>query len=105
VTEAMDQAKQWCGHNGGDLYVLSRDPAETASGRWEVDGTCALIDPTTTPDYIKAEERKQKRAERKKKQAAKKKAEQKQAKQAAKKKAAAKTAAKKKKAKQATTTE
>ena len=101
VTEAMDQAKQWCGHNGGDLYVLSRDPGETAFGRWEVDGTCALIDPTTTPDYIKAEERKAKRAERKKKQAAKKKAEAKQAK----KKAAAKTAAKKKKAKQATTTE
>lgn len=93
VKEAMDQAKQWCGHNGGDLYVLSRDPGETAFGRWQVDGTCALIDPSTTPEHIKAQERKEKREARKKKNAQKKAQEQKQAKKAGAKKKKKKKAA------------
>ena len=92
VKEAMDSAKQWCGHNGGDLYVLEHDPEQGAFGRYNVDGSCALIDPATTPEHIKAEERAKRRAERKQKAAAKKKA---TAKKAKKKTAKKKTAKKK----------
>jgi hypothetical protein len=101
LNEAMDGAKQWCGSYGADLFVLDHDPTSTSSGRYEIEGTCGLIDPTTTPDHIKKAERQKRREERREKRDALEQAENKKAKQAAKKKKA-KQAAKKKKAKQAT---
>ena len=97
LNEAMDGAKQWCGSYGADLFVLDHDPTSTSRGRYEVEGTCGLIDPTTTPEHIKKAERQKRRAERREKREELEQAEQKKAKQAARKKKA-KQAAKKKQA-------
>lgn len=40
VTEAMDMAKEQCGANGADLYILDVEPYASGGG-FRVDGICA----------------------------------------------------------------
>lgn len=42
VKEAMDVAKNQCGREGAELYVLHVEPYES-SGAWNVDGVCAVF--------------------------------------------------------------
>ena len=42
VKEAMDVAKNQCGREGADLYILNVEPYESG-GVWNVDGICAVF--------------------------------------------------------------
>ncbi len=42
VKEAMDVAKNQCGREGAELYVLNVEPYESG-GTWNVDGVCAVF--------------------------------------------------------------
>lgn len=42
VKEAMDVAKNQCGREGGELYVLNVEPYESG-GTWNIDGVCAVF--------------------------------------------------------------
>ena len=42
VKEAMDVAKNQCGREGAELYVLNVEPYESG-GVWNVDGVCAVF--------------------------------------------------------------
>ena len=42
VKEAIDVAKNQCGREGAELYVLNVEPYESA-GAWKVDGACAVF--------------------------------------------------------------
>ena len=42
VQEAMDTAKNQCGNEGGELYILNVEPYESG-GSWNVDGVCAVF--------------------------------------------------------------
>ncbi len=42
VKEAMDVAKNQCGREGAELYVLNVEPYESA-GAWKVGGACAVF--------------------------------------------------------------
>jgi hypothetical protein len=42
VKEAMDVAKNQCGREGAELYILNVEPYESG-GSWQVDGVCAVF--------------------------------------------------------------
>lgn len=43
VNEAMETAKQQCGANGANVYVLNTAPFQSESS-WKVDGVCGRFD-------------------------------------------------------------
>ena len=42
VREAMDVAKNQCGREGAELYILNVEPYESG-GVWHIDGVCAVF--------------------------------------------------------------
>ena len=42
VKEAMDVAKNQCGREGAELYILNVEPYESG-GVWNIDGVCAVF--------------------------------------------------------------
>ncbi len=48
VKEAMDVAKNQCGREGAELYVLNVEPYESG-GTWNVDGVCAVFASAPAP--------------------------------------------------------
>lgn len=45
VNEAMATAKQQCGTNGANLYILNAEPFQSENA-WKVDGVCGRLDKT-----------------------------------------------------------
>jgi hypothetical protein len=43
VKEAMATAKQQCGSNGANLYILNTEPFQSEAS-WKVDGVCGRLD-------------------------------------------------------------
>ncbi len=52
VKEAMDVAKNQCGREGGELYILNVEPYESG-GTWNIDGVCAVFATAAASDDSK----------------------------------------------------